>query len=269
MPLAAHPNASASVLDHFSLKGKVCVVTGGARGIGEQIVRAFAEAGADVALIFRTTAGSEVAETIARDTGRRVEAFQADVTRREEIAECIQKITKDFGKGRLDVVVANAGVCANIPSLEYTEEQWSHNNSVNIDGVMWTAQAAGKIFREQGFGNLIITASVSATLVNIPQTQAAYNSSKAAAKHLGKSLAVEWVDFARVNVVSPGFIGTPMLWMQPQSIQDQWMALVPGRRVAEPAELKGVSLLLHVHLACRVEIHCANGAIPDIRLPRQ
>jgi sorbose reductase len=209
MPLASHPNAAAPVLAQFSLEGKICLVTGGARGIGEQIVRAFAEAGADVALVFRTTAGSEVAAQIARDTGRRVEAFQGDVTRRDEIAACIENIKNGFGRGRLDVVVANAGVCANIPNLDYTEEQWKHNNSVNIDGVMWTAQAAGKIFRSQGSGNLIITASVSATLVNIPQNQVAYNASKAAAKHLGKSLAVEWVDFARVNVVSPGFIGTP------------------------------------------------------------
>jgi sorbose reductase len=212
MPLAKHSNAAAPVLNHFSLEGKICVVTGGARGIGEQIVRGFAEAGADVALIFRTTAGADVAAKIAEETGRRVEAFQGDVTKRDEIAACMESIKSGFGRGRIDVVVANAGVCANIPNLEYTEEQWTHNNSVNIDGVMWTAQAAGKIFRTQGSGNFIITASVSATLVNIPQRQAAYNASKAAAKHLGKSLAVEWVDFARVNVVSPGFIGTPSKW---------------------------------------------------------
>lgn len=84
---------------------------------------------------------------------------------------------------------------------------------MNYDGVMWTAQAAGKIFKEKGKGNLIITASVSATLVNIPQTQVAYNASKAAAVHLAKSLAVEWADFARVNCVSPGFIMTESMYV--------------------------------------------------------
>jgi sorbose reductase len=73
---------------------------------------------------------------------------------------------------------------------------------------MWTAQAAGKIFKRQGHGSLVITASVSAILVNIPQTQAAYNASKAAVVHLAKSLAVEWASFARVNCISPGFIET-------------------------------------------------------------
>jgi sorbose reductase len=73
---------------------------------------------------------------------------------------------------------------------------------------MWTAQAAGKIFKRQGHGSLVVTASASAILVNIPQTQAAYNASKAAVVHLAKSLAVEWASFARVNCISPGFIET-------------------------------------------------------------
>lgn len=73
---------------------------------------------------------------------------------------------------------------------------------------MWTAVAAGRQFKKQGRGNLIVTASVSASLVNVPQTQAAYNASKAGALQLARSLAVEWTDFARVNCVSPGYVLT-------------------------------------------------------------
>lgn len=207
MPLYKPPNPAAPVLSQFSLKGKVAAVTGGARGIGLEIVKGLAEAGADVALIYATNKqAEETASQIAKDTGVKVVAYQSDVRSRASIAATVEQIVADFG--RLDVMVANSGVCADIPSLEYTEETWKDNNSVNLDGVMWTAQAAGKIFKQQGRGNLIITTSVSATLVNIPQRQAAYNSSKAAAVHLAKSLAVEWVDFARVNCVSPGFIET-------------------------------------------------------------
>lgn len=198
-----------SVLSRFSLKGKVAVVTGGARGIGLEISRGLAEAGADVAIIYSSSAGApDIATDIAQKTGVRVAAFQSDVAARQAIGDTIRQIRNDFGNGKLDIVVANSGVCANIPSLEYTEETWNKNNSVNLDGVMWTAQAAGKIFKEQGSGSLIITASVSAILVNIPQQQAAYNSSKAAVVHLAKSLAVEWASFARVNCISPGFIQT-------------------------------------------------------------
>lgn len=207
MPLYKPPNPGVPVLSQFSLKGKVAAVTGGARGIGLEVVRGLAEAGADVALIYATNKQAvETATQIAKDTGVKVLVYQSDVRSRTSISATVNQIVADLG--RLDVMVANSGVCADIPSLEYTEESWGHNNSVNLDGVMWTAQAAGRVFKQQGRGNLIITASVSATLVNVPQRQAAYNSSKAAAVHLAKSLAVEWVDFARVNCVSPGFIET-------------------------------------------------------------
>lgn len=209
MPLPQPVDVDAPVLSQFSLKGKIALVTGGSRGIGLQVVTGLAEAGADVAFIYKTsTDTAATAARIAEKTGVRVQAYQSDVTDRKAIAQTINQVAEEFGRGRLDIVVANAGVCANVPSLEYTEESWQHMNSVNYDGVMWTAVAAGKIFKRQGRGNLIITASVSATLVNVPQTQAAYNSSKAGVLQLAKSLAVEWADFARVNCVSPGYIHT-------------------------------------------------------------
>lgn len=82
--------------------------------------------------------------------------------------------------------------------------------AINFDGAMFTAQAAGNIFKRQGSGDasMIFTASVSASLINIPQKQAPYNASKAAVVHLAKGLAVEWTEFARVNCISPGYIAT-------------------------------------------------------------
>lgn len=245
MPLYQPPDVNTPVLSQFSLKGKIAAVTGGARGIGVEIVRGLAEAGADVALMYTSSTNApETAAKISEATGVRVQAFKCDVGNRTDTAMVIDYITREFGNGRLDIVVANAGVCANIPALDYTEETWQKNNSVNFDGVMWTAQAAGRIFKEQGKGNLIITSSVSATLVNIPQRQAAYNASKAAAVHLAKSLAVEWVDFARVNCISPGFIMTEMLTFQPPELMDQWLAMIPGRRIAHAAELKSAYVFL-------------------------
>ncbi|KAK9242268.1 putative short chain dehydrogenase reductase family [Lipomyces tetrasporus] len=241
-----------SVLSQFSLKGKIAAVTGGARGIGVEIVRGLAEANADVALIYASSAdANETAAKIAADTRVRVKAFQSDVASRNTIAATINQIAEEFGHGRLDIVVANAGVCANVPSLEYTEESWERNNSVNLDGVMWTAQAAGKIFKNQGEGNLIITASASAILVNIPQTQAAYNASKAAAVHLAKCLAVEWMDFARVNCISPGYMLTESnAYNQPKELMSHWLSLIPGRRICDAAELKGAYVFLASDACC-------------------
>ncbi len=260
MPLYRPDNSDAPVLSQFSLAGKVAAVTGGARGIGLEIVRGLAEAGAAVAIIYSTSASAhDTARDIAAATGVRVAAYQGDVRSRAAIADTVDSIVADFG--RLDIMVANSGVCADIPSLEYTEETWQQNSSVNYDGVMWTAQAAGRVFKRQGRGNFIITASVSATLVNIPQQQAAYNASKAAVVQLAKVLAVEWVDFARVNCVSPGFIETDskcssrlvfmeahdmltdaVLYNQPKERMEQWTSLIPGRRMAATSELKGVGL---------------------------
>lgn len=117
MPLYKPPNATAPVLSQFSLKGKIAAVTGGARGIGVEIVRGLAEAGADVALLYTSSSDAhETAAKIAQETGVRVTAFQCNVADRENTATVINTIVTEFGNGRLDVVVANAGVCANIPS---------------------------------------------------------------------------------------------------------------------------------------------------------
>lgn len=259
MPLAL-PDQSVPVLSRFSLAGKVCFVTGGTRGIGLEIVTGFAEAGASVVVLtYLTTAPSvaaETAETISKKTGCYIEAVCCDVTNRNQISECIQQAAKTHG--HVDVVVANAGVCRQISSLEYTPETFDADYAVNVYGVMWTAQATGKLFKAQGHGSLIITASVSSVLVNVPQPQTSYNSSKAAAAHLGKNLAVEWIDFARVNCVSPGYVATNSKYFrelkailinlvtlsQPQDIRESWTSMVPAKRMAEPSELRGVSFLI-------------------------
>ncbi|KAJ3545310.1 hypothetical protein NM208_g2568 [Fusarium decemcellulare] len=245
MPLNLPDNVDAPVLSQFSLAGKIALVTGGSRGIGLQVVTALAEAGADVALIYHSSTNADaIASDIATKTGKKVQAFKSDVTDRATIENTVQHIVETFGGGRLDIVVANAGVCQNVKSLDYTTNTWDYINRVNYDGVMWTAIPAGKIFKKQGKGNLIITASVSAGLVNVPQTQTAYNASKAAALLLAKSLAVEWADFARVNCVSPGYVHTEMITKQPKELMSKWLSMIPGGRTCLPQELKGLYTFL-------------------------
>jgi sorbose reductase len=243
MSLARPSNAKAPVLSHFSLKGKKAAVTGGARGIGLEVVRGLAEAGADVALIYTSSKNAEeTADKISKDTGVTVTAYKSDVKDKDAITATLNQVSSDFG--RLDICVANAGIASHYDSLEYTAEQWRDIMDVNLDGAYYTAQAAGNIFKRQGPGaaSMIFTASVSAILVNIPQRQAAYNASKAAVVHLAKSLAVEWTEFARVNCISPGFIETDMIGSLPKEWSETWPSLIPGRRFCDPAELKGVSM---------------------------
>lgn len=210
MVLAAHPNPSAPVLSHFSIEGKAALVTGGSRGIGLQVVTGLLEAGAHVAFTYSSTPAAEVSSLIsslsAANPGCTVKAYHCDVVDKASVEAATQAASKDLGG--LDVVVANAGIADHIPAEDYPEDRFRRMLDVNFNGAFWTAQAAANAMKgKKTRGSIIFTASVSAILVNVPQKQAAYNASKAAVVHLAKSLAVEWVDFARVNCVSP--VGLP------------------------------------------------------------
>lgn len=229
--------------------------SGGARGIGLEVSRGLAEAGANVsttksrpspglirqiAVIYSTTKDAvSIAADIAKQNGVKSTAYQADIKDAQAIESVLQQIAKDFGK--LDIVVGNAGIASHYAAEDYTPEQFSEIMKVNLDGAFYTAQAAARIFKRQGFGNLIFTASVSAILVNVPQKQAAYNASKAGLVQLARCLAVEWVDFCRVNCVSPGFIATDMLEVHPEEWRKKWFTMIPAQRLCDPYELKGVS----------------------------
>lgn len=145
-------------------------------------------------------------------------AYQCDVQDASSISAVVDTVLRDFG--RLDIVVANAGVTLEKDALDLSPEDFRKVMAVNLDGAFFTAQAAGKAFKaqweavgeegEKKFqgGSLVITSSVSSSLVNLPQKQAAYNGSKAGIEQTAKCLAVEFVPFARVNCVCPGFIAT-------------------------------------------------------------
>ena len=125
-----------------------------------------------VALIYNSSKTAEsLATEIAAKHSVKTAAYQADVANQEDIEKAIKQIAADFGK--LDIIVANSGICTNVPAEDYTTEQWHNITKVNLDGAFYTAQAAARIFKQQGYGNVIFTASVSATLVNVPQKQAA------------------------------------------------------------------------------------------------
>jgi NAD(P)-dependent dehydrogenase (short-subunit alcohol dehydrogenase family) len=125
-----------------------------------------------VALIYNSSKSADtVASEIASTNNVRAAAYQANVGVQAEIEAAVKQVAKDFGK--LDIMVVNSGIVSNIAAEDYTTDQWSEIMKVNLDGAFYSAQAAGRIFKELGHGNVIFTASVSATLVNIPQKQAA------------------------------------------------------------------------------------------------
>ena len=125
-----------------------------------------------VAIIYSSSTNAEaVASEIASSNGVRCKAYKANVTSAEEIDAALKQITTDFE--RLDIMVANAGIATHHAAEDDTPDQFHEVMKVNLDGAFWTAQAAARIFKAQGSGNLIFTASVSAILVNVPQKQSA------------------------------------------------------------------------------------------------
>ena len=167
-------------------------------------------------------------------------AYQVEVSDASAVQRTILKVVKDLGK--LDVFIANAGMAISKPILDQTLEEYRKQMSVNVDGVFYCAKYAGEQFKSQRSGNLIITSSISARIVNVPVDQPVYNATKAAITHLGKSLAREWREFARVNIVSPGFFQTKM-GASPAVESEAHRMTVLGRQ-GHVNEIKGLYLYL-------------------------
>jgi sorbose reductase len=235
------PDTPTNVMQQFSMKGKVVIVTGAAEGIGGAVADAMAEAGGDVALWYNSnSAAIKRAETLAKEHGVRTKTYSINVTDASAVQKGIQQVVSDFGK--LDVFVANAGTGDSQPLLEQSLDAYKNLMATNVDGVVFSAKYAGEVFKSQGFGNLILTSSISAHIVNVPIDQPIYNGTKAFVSHLGKSLAREWRDFARVNIVSPGFFDTKM-GAGPQVITEG-LRMIPLGRQGDVKEIKGLFLYL-------------------------
>jgi NAD(P)-dependent dehydrogenase (short-subunit alcohol dehydrogenase family) len=225
-----------SVLDAFSLSGKVSVVTGANRGIGRALTQALAEAGSDVVLLVRDRGGASavVAELEALEVTALV--VTADVTDAGEVQQAVTEIMARLGQ--VDILVNNAGACIHRPALEVTPEEWRFVMDVNVDGVWHCAQAFGRQMVAQRSGVIVNIGSISAQIVNRPQWQPGYNASKAAVHQLTKSLAAEWAPYGvRVNALAPGYIKTEMAPVDDPQFRRHWIEDAPMRRYAMPAEL--------------------------------
>ncbi|KAI1610489.1 hypothetical protein EDD36DRAFT_453400 [Exophiala viscosa] len=246
---------STSVFDLFSLHGKTAIVTGAAAGIGLSAAEALAEVGANVAITYNTnTKAPERATEIARKFNVKCKAYQLDVASAEAVLGTVDEIVSEFN-GRLDVFIANAGIpWTQGAALGGEISHYQKVVKVDLDGTYYSALAAGKHFRRQFLdktdlrgnkleesysgGSFVATASISGHIVNIPQLQAAYNAAKAGVAHLCKSLAIEWIRFARVNSISPGYIATEISAFIPDDMKGVWRDKVPMGREASPNELK-------------------------------
>lgn len=227
----------------FDFTGQQVLVTGGSRGIGYGISRAFASAGARVAISARNEkALRQAATAIEEDFGTECIPILMDVADPESVQTGFDRFQDRFGAP--DILINNAGTANSLDFADMSEDAWDRVMNTNLKGVYSCCRAGLKIM-ERGAA-IVNIASISGSSVNFPQYQANYNTSKAGVIMLSKSLAVEYASRGiRINSVSPGYTMTEM--NQRKEVADLialWTERTPFKRLAEIGEITGPVLFL-------------------------
>ncbi|MCG6535130.1 MAG: SDR family oxidoreductase [Syntrophales bacterium LBB04] len=223
-------------LKEFNLSGKVAVVTGAGKGLGEQIALALAEAGADLALVGRNRRNLEAVAAGTRRMGRRVIVIRADVRREKDVARMARQAYESFK--RIDILVNNAGVIQRAPAMKISLRDWQEVIDTNLTGPFLCMKACQPIMARQGGGGIINMSSGAGLFGRA--NMSSYCASKAGLANLTRALAIEWAkDKIRVNAIAPGQfetdMGAPLL--NDKKALREFMKNIPLRRIGKPREI--------------------------------
>ncbi|KAK4159087.1 hypothetical protein QBC43DRAFT_133486 [Cladorrhinum sp. PSN259] len=241
-------NQMPRTLQKMSVHGKVIIITGGARGLGNHMARACAEAGAKAIVIFDANQdlGDESAAELHQKTGLPVSFFKVDVRDGNAIDAAVQNVVDLYGPP--DVLVNSAGIAdSNIKAETYDPAMFRRLIDINLTGSFLMSQSVGRAMMAAGKpGSIILVASMSGSIVNFPQEQSCYNASKAGVIQLGKSLAAEWAKHnIRVNCISPGYMDTALNKVPALDAQKKiWKQLTPQNRLGAVDDLNGLCVFL-------------------------
>jgi 2-dehydro-3-deoxy-D-gluconate 5-dehydrogenase len=241
------------VLDLFRLDGRVALVTGGDKGLGQAMAIGLAQAGTDVAIVSRSGHNAATLVAIAA-AGRRGLGLTFDLARPDSAAQIVAQTIEQLG--RLDILVNNAGTIRRAAAAETTLEDFSAVLDVNLTGLWALSQAAGRVMFAQGSGKIINIASVLTFQggVRVP----AYSASKHAVAGLTKALANEWAAHGvNVNAIAPGYMitdNTQALRDDPQRSR-QILDRIPAERWGTPDDLLGAAIFLASHASDYVHGH--------------
>lgn len=229
----------------FDLTGRVALVTGGSRGLGEEIAEGLGEAGAALMVVARREQWLLPTVESLRSKGFQVESAVCDVSQPDQVEAAVARCVAAFGK--IDILVNNAGVAWGQPAEELPLDKWRMVLDTNLTGAFLFAQAAGRRMIEQRFGRVINIASINGIYggLVLPETHiSSYAASKAGLIGLTRELAVHWAQHGiRVNAIAPGYFQTRMtekLW----DLADARMKTTPMGRAGAEDELKGVAVFL-------------------------
>ena len=195
-------------LELFSLKGKVAMVTGSSKGLGEVAATALAKAGADVAVCGRNRADIDRVVEKLHSAGGRAAGFVLEVTSSETVQQGVDAILAHFG--RVDILLNNAGTNHRVPVLEYPEAEWDRVVDTNLKGYFLVAKAVVPQMIERGYGKVINMSSILGRIGIV--NQLAYASAKGGVEQMTKIMAIEWAkQGVRVNAIAPTYFETEMV----------------------------------------------------------
>ncbi|MDZ4200010.1 MAG: 3-oxoacyl-[acyl-carrier-protein] reductase [Kiritimatiellia bacterium] len=224
-----------------SMDGKIALVTGAARGIGQAITLKLAAAGADIAVCDLQAEWLDETLGKVRALGRRAEGYAVNVADGEAVQSAVDAAVKSFG--RIDVLVNNAGITKDGFLARMTEADWNAVLSVNLTGTFLMTKAVSRTMMKQRSGAIVNVASIIGLIGNAGQCN--YAASKAGVIALTKSVAKELASRnIRANAVAPGFIQTKMTDALPEEIRQQMLNAIPLKRFGQPDDVAEVVLFL-------------------------
>lgn len=233
-----------TILDAFRLDGKVALVTGASRGLGQAMAIGLAEAGADIAALDRASGEGETPEKI-RALGRRFLHIPTDLQAASvaDLNDAVQKIAAEMGS--VDILVNNAGTIRRTPALNFSEEEWDVVLQVNLKSIFFLSQAAARLMAPQKYGKIINIASMLSYQGGI--LVPSYTAAKSALMGITRALANEWAALGiNVNAIAPGYMVTDnTAALRADSDRSaSILTRIPVGRWGNPDDLKGAVVFL-------------------------